>query len=252
MRDAGEDSHLQVSYGGGHFFFFLRIRRPPRSTLFPYTTLFRSRAGPRGGQAGPAPRAPPAREVPPAPRSQAARGREALDPAAPALAGCTPLRARGPTGDPRGLPLRDRSRRGPSRAARRRPRRSRPGRPSSDAGGDRGPADLARDPPGHRRDHRERGRVAVALPASPRTHGLQRHRAERALEREPRPPRGDHQDRQRPPPPRPGRGRLGVPLPSEVREGPPATPTRPTRGDHGPRLESAAAPLQSLSPPPRT
>src|SRR6266404_7919682 len=25
------------------FFFFLRIRRPPRSTLFPYTTLFRSR-----------------------------------------------------------------------------------------------------------------------------------------------------------------------------------------------------------------
>src|SRR3712207_9296506 len=25
------------------FFFFLMIRRPPRSTLFPYTTLFRSR-----------------------------------------------------------------------------------------------------------------------------------------------------------------------------------------------------------------
>src|SRR5436853_3837457 len=44
-----------------HFFFFLMIRRPPRSTLFPYTTLFRSadlvpartvgvrRLGPRGG-----------------------------------------------------------------------------------------------------------------------------------------------------------------------------------------------------------
>src|SRR5260370_22898588 len=33
-----------------HFFFFLMIRRPPRSTLFPYTTLFRSRlpGGPRG------------------------------------------------------------------------------------------------------------------------------------------------------------------------------------------------------------
>src|SRR2546423_10794129 len=33
------------------FFFFLMIRRPPRSTLFPYTTLFRSdrgRAGRRG------------------------------------------------------------------------------------------------------------------------------------------------------------------------------------------------------------
>src|SRR2546430_10437328 len=29
------------------FFFFLMIRRPPRSTLFPYTTLFRSRR--RGG-----------------------------------------------------------------------------------------------------------------------------------------------------------------------------------------------------------
>src|SRR3712207_8311140 len=27
------------------FFFFLMIRRPPRSTLFPYTTLFRSKVG---------------------------------------------------------------------------------------------------------------------------------------------------------------------------------------------------------------
>src|SRR5947199_9501532 len=27
------------------FFFFLMIRRPPRSTLFPYTTLFRSTRG---------------------------------------------------------------------------------------------------------------------------------------------------------------------------------------------------------------
>src|SRR2546430_11596309 len=26
-----------------HIFFFLMIRRPPRSTLFPYTTLFRSK-----------------------------------------------------------------------------------------------------------------------------------------------------------------------------------------------------------------
>src|SRR5690554_7331908 len=32
------------------FFFFLMIRRPPRSTLFPYTTLFRSRnPGPATG-----------------------------------------------------------------------------------------------------------------------------------------------------------------------------------------------------------
>src|SRR6266702_3176929 len=29
-----------------HFFFFLMIRRPPRSTLFPYTTLFRPRTQP--------------------------------------------------------------------------------------------------------------------------------------------------------------------------------------------------------------
>src|SRR6476660_10162718 len=34
------------------FFFFLMIRRPPRSTLFPYTTLFRSPApGRRHGRA---------------------------------------------------------------------------------------------------------------------------------------------------------------------------------------------------------
>src|SRR5437016_13448821 len=32
-------------------FFFLMIRRPPRSTLFPYTTLFRSHAGPEVGVA---------------------------------------------------------------------------------------------------------------------------------------------------------------------------------------------------------
>src|SRR6266576_6619972 len=32
------------------FFFFLMIRRPPRSTLFPYTTLFRSTGQGRGAQ----------------------------------------------------------------------------------------------------------------------------------------------------------------------------------------------------------
>src|SRR5688572_33213413 len=30
------------------FFFFLMIRRPPRSTLFPYTTLFRSKSNSKG------------------------------------------------------------------------------------------------------------------------------------------------------------------------------------------------------------
>src|SRR2546427_5686047 len=34
------------------FFFFLMIRRPPRSTLFPYTTLFRSHASRRLHGAG--------------------------------------------------------------------------------------------------------------------------------------------------------------------------------------------------------
>src|SRR6266404_9070999 len=39
------------------FFFFLMIRRPPRSTLFPYTTLFRSphRWPPRFGSSRSAP-----------------------------------------------------------------------------------------------------------------------------------------------------------------------------------------------------
>src|SRR2546427_2697985 len=39
------------------FFFFLMIRRPPRSTLFPYTTLFRSgpaASGVRRGAGSPA------------------------------------------------------------------------------------------------------------------------------------------------------------------------------------------------------
>src|SRR5256885_5795088 len=48
------------------FFFFLMIRRPPRSTLFPYTTLFRSPARRRR---------PRARHVQP---RRARRGRGAL------------------------------------------------------------------------------------------------------------------------------------------------------------------------------
>src|SRR5262245_65061969 len=41
-----------VFFCSSSFFFFLMIRRPPRSTLFPYTTLFRSDVEP-----GPAERA---------------------------------------------------------------------------------------------------------------------------------------------------------------------------------------------------
>src|SRR2546425_6654349 len=45
-------------------FFFLMIRRPPRSTLFPYTTLFRSRGTPASACRRPSRRssAPPAHE----------------------------------------------------------------------------------------------------------------------------------------------------------------------------------------------
>src|SRR5260370_8644359 len=34
--------YLRDAYNSPIYFFFLMIRRPPRSTLFPYTTLFRS------------------------------------------------------------------------------------------------------------------------------------------------------------------------------------------------------------------
>src|SRR2546427_5622249 len=42
MISISRDSYAYLST---FFFFFLMIRRPPRSTLFPYTTLFRSRGG---------------------------------------------------------------------------------------------------------------------------------------------------------------------------------------------------------------
>src|SRR5215210_8476911 len=53
------------------------IRRPPRSTLFPYTTLFRSRASPPAPPSG-SPRATPAAaaERRPAARPRCARSEE--------------------------------------------------------------------------------------------------------------------------------------------------------------------------------
>src|SRR5688572_33283478 len=53
--------HRKVVYAL-YYFFFLMIRRPPRSTLFPYTTLFRSRTR---------------RPLRAAPRRPSARGRRA-------------------------------------------------------------------------------------------------------------------------------------------------------------------------------
>src|SRR5258708_25101317 len=57
-----------------HFFFFLMIRRPPRSTLFPYTTLFRSRSSrrPRSPGASP-PHSPRARRRTRAPAARRRR-----------------------------------------------------------------------------------------------------------------------------------------------------------------------------------
>src|SRR2546430_17127313 len=43
MFHRGDRMSLTIVFGF-LFFFFLMIRRPPRSTLFPYTTLFRSQA----------------------------------------------------------------------------------------------------------------------------------------------------------------------------------------------------------------
>src|SRR6266850_1034451 len=39
---AADDPDRELSFLKAGFLFFLMIRRPPRSTLFPYTTLFRS------------------------------------------------------------------------------------------------------------------------------------------------------------------------------------------------------------------
>src|SRR5437660_9540371 len=44
---------LRTSLSRCLFFFFLMIRRPPRSTLFPYTTLFRSMSKSRGNDVDP-------------------------------------------------------------------------------------------------------------------------------------------------------------------------------------------------------
>src|SRR5215467_15940051 len=54
------------------FFFFLMIRRPPRSTLFPYTTLFRSCPTPRAAATRPVLSPPSGRRPPGAgrPRSE--------------------------------------------------------------------------------------------------------------------------------------------------------------------------------------
>src|SRR6266496_1910180 len=58
---------IRLRHGDGAIFFFLMTRPPPRSTLFPYTTLFRSRADrPRSrGRSPPRCRAPGRRPAAP-------------------------------------------------------------------------------------------------------------------------------------------------------------------------------------------
>src|SRR5256885_3154289 len=53
-----------------NLFFFLMIRRPPRSTLFPYTTLFRSRSRACAARTRAEPIATPPLARPGAPRSE--------------------------------------------------------------------------------------------------------------------------------------------------------------------------------------
>src|SRR3712207_8166033 len=59
-------NRLLVAKNRYRIFFFLMIRRPPRSTLFPYTTLFRS---------SPASAVTPAPPLTATPRQRAPRGR---------------------------------------------------------------------------------------------------------------------------------------------------------------------------------
>src|SRR6266581_744345 len=75
LRGAG---HIMVRFlhGGWLLFrglvclFFLMIRRPPRSTLFPYTTLFRSRRRPSSSCARASTRCRPSSTPSPPPRSE--------------------------------------------------------------------------------------------------------------------------------------------------------------------------------------
>src|SRR3712207_8087331 len=63
------------------------IRRPPRSTLFPYTTLFRSGRDPGVGDAGPLDRSGPPGRRGPAPRRDARAERGHAGPALSAVPG---------------------------------------------------------------------------------------------------------------------------------------------------------------------
>src|ERR1035438_10434003 len=87
-----DDQNVGYEYSVGLSFFFLMIRRPPRSTLFPYTTLFRSihpdrPARPQGAPAGWRLRAPdPPTSYRPLPHSALAPAAQASTVSFPGLA----------------------------------------------------------------------------------------------------------------------------------------------------------------------
>src|SRR3712207_7477883 len=79
MRVPCRQRHVGAGNSYAHYVFFLMIRRPPRSTLFPYTTLFRSERAddPPGGGGDDRPAARP-RPAGPAPRPLRRADRAAL------------------------------------------------------------------------------------------------------------------------------------------------------------------------------
>src|SRR6266508_152993 len=80
-------AHLQLH----SFFFFLMIRRPPRSTLFPYTTLFRSPRCWLAPPSGPRPPRPASGSCAPSRRSALSWSRWSQDraPTRPSCRGCS-------------------------------------------------------------------------------------------------------------------------------------------------------------------
>src|SRR2546425_8289495 len=99
-------------------FFFLMIRRPPRSTLFPYTTLFRS-TGSHGETPGEGEAARPLRRRRRRPRTRRAllhRGARHEDADAPAGSSAAQLRGRELRALPQARPGTRRARPGPEPA----------------------------------------------------------------------------------------------------------------------------------------